>query len=449
MSRRLICLIGMVALVLSLTVRPQSAAANELCFPADKSPHCLADPFADYWEDNGGLPVFGYPVTAAAPEANADTGQTYSTQWVERTRLEDHPENAGTPYRVLLGLLGKERLGQLGRDAAAEGREAGPQAGCLWFEQTGHNVCNIEGGLGFRQYWESHGLKIAGLSDFDRSLQLFGLPLTAPRTETNASGDTVITQWFERARFEWHPKNPADYKVLLGLLGREVLDARTMPLPGPVPPVPADPCQGVPAPSKESQITPNCLHGGDAFSAVGAGFIKGEQVGIYVTGPDGATFVPAIIAGDAMALADNHYHLKAALPAFSQPGDYTLVLEGVRSELRLTFPFRILSGPPAGKDESLLPASSNGIVDPVSGPRGTSFTFSATGFNSQEPVAVYGTNPDGSGIDGVQMKADRGGQVGQNLTFTTDQSDQIGVYATTFEGLDSGHKAILYLRVTP
>ena len=27
------------------------------------------------------------------------------------------------------------------------------------------------------------------------------------------------TQWFERARFECHPNNPSEYRVLLGLLG--------------------------------------------------------------------------------------------------------------------------------------------------------------------------------------------------------------------------------------
>jgi len=40
--------------------------------------------------------------------------------------------------------------------------------------------------------------------------------------ETNANGDTVLTQWFERGRMEWHPNNPANFRVLLGLLGTEV-----------------------------------------------------------------------------------------------------------------------------------------------------------------------------------------------------------------------------------
>ena len=33
-------------------------------------------------------------------------GKTYLVQYFERNRLEYHPENKGTPYEVLLGLLG-------------------------------------------------------------------------------------------------------------------------------------------------------------------------------------------------------------------------------------------------------------------------------------------------------------------------------------------------------
>nr|MBA3944124.1 hypothetical protein [Herpetosiphonaceae bacterium] len=38
----------------------------------------------------------------------------------------------------------------------------------------------------------------------------------------NEAGETVVTQWFERARFEWHPDKPDEFKVLLGLLGTEL-----------------------------------------------------------------------------------------------------------------------------------------------------------------------------------------------------------------------------------
>jgi hypothetical protein len=200
----------------------QPASAREICFPDQPDiTACFADPFSAYWEENGGLPVFGYPLNNARQERNPDLNVDLLTQWTERNRLEVHPQNR-PPFNILLGRMGAERLAQMGRPPALEGREPGPQPGCLWFETTGHNVCDQTPGRGFKTYWETHGLKVPGLDAYGRSLQLFGLPLTTPRMETNASGDTVLTQWFERARFEWHPQKPDPFKVLLGLLGNEL-----------------------------------------------------------------------------------------------------------------------------------------------------------------------------------------------------------------------------------
>jgi plastocyanin len=204
------------------TNRP-AAAAEERCF--EQTGFCIDGRFREYWEQNGGLAVFGYPITAPRDEVNRDTGGTYQTQWFERNRFELHPENSA-PYDVLLGLLGKESLPS-GLPAAVTAPEAGAQAGCRWFAVTGHNVCNQGDGLGFRAYWESHGLEFDGRrgTSAEESLALFGYPLSAPTSATNSSGDTVLTQWFERARFEWHPGNPAEFRVLLGLLGKEISGA--------------------------------------------------------------------------------------------------------------------------------------------------------------------------------------------------------------------------------
>jgi len=66
---------------------------------------------------------------------------------------------------------------------------------------------------------------------YERSLALHGLPLTEARMETNASGHTVLTQWFERGRMEWHPNNPAGFRTLLGLLGTELSQRPSPPRP--------------------------------------------------------------------------------------------------------------------------------------------------------------------------------------------------------------------------
>jgi hypothetical protein len=220
MLRRWLVLLGAVVLAITSWLPSVSAQPARRCFP--ETGHCIEGRFLVYWLQNGGLDVFGYPTTGARMELNRDTGRTYLTQWFERNRFELHPANR-PPYDVLLGRLGDDRLQQLGIDWQALPKAEGAQADCLWFAETGHNVCDQAPGLGFKTYWSTHGLNDPALTAYGRSLALFGLPLSEPRQETNPSGDTVLTQWFERARFEWHPDKPDQYKVLLGLLGNEVI----------------------------------------------------------------------------------------------------------------------------------------------------------------------------------------------------------------------------------
>jgi subtilisin family serine protease len=73
-------------------------------FPETK--HTLAQPFLKYWRDNGGLAIFGYPISEPLQEVSPTDGKTYIVQYFERNRFEYHPEHAGTGYEVLLGLLG-------------------------------------------------------------------------------------------------------------------------------------------------------------------------------------------------------------------------------------------------------------------------------------------------------------------------------------------------------
>jgi hypothetical protein len=79
-------------------------------FAVTETPYAICPPFRDFWRRSGGLPVFGFPLTAAADELSQTDGKTYLTQWFERERMEHHPENRGTPYEILLGLLGSEEL---------------------------------------------------------------------------------------------------------------------------------------------------------------------------------------------------------------------------------------------------------------------------------------------------------------------------------------------------
>ena len=79
------------------------------CRHFPESGHTMCEPFASYWNNNGGLAIFGLPITEAFPETSATDGRTYTVQYFERNRFEFHPDNAPA-YRIQLGLLGSEIL---------------------------------------------------------------------------------------------------------------------------------------------------------------------------------------------------------------------------------------------------------------------------------------------------------------------------------------------------
>ena len=62
--------------------------------------------FRAYWEQHGGLAQQGYPISDEFTEVSDLNGKPYTVQYFQRAVFELHPENAGTPYEVLLSQLG-------------------------------------------------------------------------------------------------------------------------------------------------------------------------------------------------------------------------------------------------------------------------------------------------------------------------------------------------------
>src|SRR6185295_408130 len=135
---------------LLLVVAPQrtSAQTDQHCFP--ETGFCTSGRIREFWEQNGGLTVFGFPITDQHEETVE--GKAFQVQWFQRNRLELHPENA-RPYDVLLGRLGADRLSQQDRAWQNFPKESA-QPGCRYFPETNHNVCGE-----ILAAWHANGLE--------------------------------------------------------------------------------------------------------------------------------------------------------------------------------------------------------------------------------------------------------------------------------------------------
>lgn len=299
-------------------VSSASAQTNSLCF--SEVPHCISGRFAQYWQQNGGLPVFGYPISAATEQ---DVGGTkVLVQHFERNRFELRPENSA-PYDVLLGRLGAEQLQARGRQWENEPKAADPNAaGCRHFSETGHNVCNQ-----FLQYWSSQGLNLDNNPAYTaaESLALFGLPLTEATLEQGSDGQQYLTQWFERGRFELHPEH--GNIILLGLLGSEQAAAAAEPQ-QPAPPANNGPDTSVPE-SINAYVEPPIGPRGTTFAAIAGGFEPGERIGVYITTPDQSVLgAPFQVNSDDEGISEI---VTFTTGRNSPTGIYAMTFEGVSS----------------------------------------------------------------------------------------------------------------------
>lgn len=162
--------------------------------------------FLDYWNQHGTLAQQGFPISDEVVEQSETDGKFYTVQYFERAVFELHPENAGTPYGVLLSLLGNGTYKQkYPGKGGAPGQQPNSTAGSVLFKETGKRL-----GGRFLQYWNEHG-----------GLAQQGFPVSDEFDEKSAAdGKMYRVQYFERAVFEYHPENKPPYDVLLSLLGK-------------------------------------------------------------------------------------------------------------------------------------------------------------------------------------------------------------------------------------
>jgi hypothetical protein len=70
--------------------------------------HGVREPFLSFWEQRGGLDIFGYPISEDVQERlpGDAPGQTHTVQYFERVRLELHSDQSDPGQRIQIGLLG-------------------------------------------------------------------------------------------------------------------------------------------------------------------------------------------------------------------------------------------------------------------------------------------------------------------------------------------------------
>ncbi len=183
------------------------AQAASRYFP--ETNHTVTGTFLNYWNNNGALVQQGYPITDEYPEVNDIDGKTYNTQYFQRARFEFHAEIGDQNNQVLLGLLGTEAfLARYHSFNAAINPVIVPGGGSRFFPDTGHTVTGL-----FLNYWNTHG-----------GLRQQGYPISEAFVENSLTdGRPYVTQYFQRARFEYHPEiSDQNNQVLLGLVGVEI-----------------------------------------------------------------------------------------------------------------------------------------------------------------------------------------------------------------------------------
>lgn len=190
-----------VALMLALAAQPLSATVSV----AEALPSTSSPARSQYFAATGkttrgdflktferfGLERIGYPLS----DEREENGRT--VQYFERVKMEHHPETAEQGYSVLMTRLGVD-LTQGTHFAQVKPFQSTKTK--AYVPQTGHSLSEP-----FLSHWKGNG-----------GIELFGYPISEPFAQ-----GTLTVQWFERARFEYHPEmQKSGNPIQLSLLGQ-------------------------------------------------------------------------------------------------------------------------------------------------------------------------------------------------------------------------------------
>ena len=426
---------ALVLVLCALSVAPIHAATGILYVSA--TGHYMRGVFRDFWDKNGGLANFGYPLT----EEYVDPQTNRIYQYFERARFER--AQAGSTL-VQLGLIGREFAGNR---TFATAQPIANSSQRRYFSQTGHIVQ-----FGFKEIWETRG-----------GLPIFGWPLSEEIDEMLADGQVHTVQYFERARFEYWPNFAPGQRVLLSTLGRNLAPAAlTAPLPPNAPPsgpitVPAPQPPGLARPiipeSKNARVIPQAGQPGQTFVFEARGYQPGEKVSLWVNVPDGS-----VLGANSQVTADANGAIPAGPVKFTSDakaplGVWSIVGQGTVSGRVAIGYFRLLGSaigraPQPGPG---VPPNLDARSDPAAGPAGTIFFFDAFGFHPGEEVQTWVVASDGRRTNAdFTVTADTSGSIGYAGLYYVSQPDApLGLYSFFAQGKTSGKVSTAYFVLTP
>lgn len=431
-------LLAVMALALGAVAAAPAQAATDVAY-VSATGHYVRGVFRDFWDKNGGLANFGYPLTEEY--IDPQTGRIY--QYFERARFE---RASAAATGVDLGLLGRDAAGSRVFPVSQPATNSSQRR---YFAETKHLVQ-----YGFKETWEGRG-----------GLRLFGYPLSDELDEQLADGQTHTVQYFERARFEYWPDRPSGQRVLLTLLGRQFAPKElTAPLAPGAPPAgpislkPATPSvptlvRPVLPPSKNARVVPQAGLPGSSFVLAAEGFQAGEKVGVWANSPDGsiddAKFQATADASGSITGAAIGFTTDAKTPL----GVWSLVAQGVDSK-RVAIGYFLVIGDAIARlppPQPGVPANVDARAEPGAGPAGTIFFFDASGFKPGEEVTPTIVASDGSKVSvSYTVKADEKGAIGYaGLYYVTEPFSPLGLWRFEAKGKDSGKLSVAYFVLTP
>lgn len=166
---------------------------GERFFP--ETGHSVKGPFLVYYQSfDDPLLYFGYPIT----DELIDPIDGQKSQYFQRARFDLKMDGS-------VEVISLAPLGELLHDGDGLAMPDNPNvSACRRFE-TGKQVC-----YGFLAFFDNHNGAV-----------LFGNPISGLEQR-----DGRLVQYFERARFEWRPEQPAGSRVGLTDLGRIYFDKR-------------------------------------------------------------------------------------------------------------------------------------------------------------------------------------------------------------------------------